>query len=388
VEPGLVLAARYEILAPIAEGAASTVWEARDRATGEAVAVKAVSMERAGWRAEVRDRFQQEARLLTMVQDPHLVRVRDLGETDDGYLYIVLDRLSGETLAERLARPPRLDWRAAAGVALELACGLEALHARGVVHRDLKPANVILHRPSDAGGAGAPVAKIIDLGISKVSAAAADPVLFATLTATGQVLGTPEYMSHEQALGERDVDVRTDVWALGVVLHEMLAGRRPFEGRNPNAVLAAIRRGPPPGLAAASRAMPEALGRVIRRCLARSREARYRDGAELRAALADAIRLGEAEERRTARRRWLALGVGAALLAGAGLGVHALRGHPPSAPPPAPPSAAVPARRVDTSAAAPATAVPSAAPAPSGTSSAPPPANGRRAVTRVNTAGF
>jgi serine/threonine protein kinase len=113
VEPGLVLDDRYKILAPIAEGASSTVWEARDGFLGETVAVKAVSLARAGWRAEVRDRFQQEARLLTRVRHRHLVGVRAFGETDDGYLYLVLDRLSGETLTHRLSRLPRLDWRGA-----------------------------------------------------------------------------------------------------------------------------------------------------------------------------------------------------------------------------------------------------------------------------------
>jgi serine/threonine-protein kinase len=106
VETGTVVADRYELLGVIAEGASSTVWEARDRESDSTVAVKAVSLERAGWRAEVRDRFQQEARLLTLVRCEHLVGVRDVGETDDGYLYLVLDRLTGETLADRLARPP------------------------------------------------------------------------------------------------------------------------------------------------------------------------------------------------------------------------------------------------------------------------------------------
>ncbi len=315
MEVGRVLADRYELLAPIARGASSTVWEARDCA-GEGdpsttVAVKAVSMERAGWRAEVRDRVQQEARLLTLVQNRHLVGVRSFGETDDGYLYLVLDRLTGETLADRLSRPPRLGWRAAADIALELARGLAALHERGIVHRDLKPANVILHREGD----GTVIAKIIDLGIGKVGAAAADPVVFARLTATGQVLGTPEYMSHEQALGERDVDARTDVWALGVVLHEMVAGQRPFAGANVNAVLAAIRRSPPPRLEVVARGTPSAIVQVVDRCLSRPREDRYRDGAELAEALVAAIAAGEEERGRAARRRWI-IGVGAVALIG------------------------------------------------------------------------
>ena len=316
METDTVLDGRYRILGPIAEGASSTVWEAEDlQGGGEVVAVKAVSMERAGWRSEVRDRFQQEARLLTLVKHPHLVGVRSLGETDDGYLYLVLDRLSGETLAARMGRPPRLGWRDAAAVALEVSLGLAALHAQGIVHRDLKPANVILHQ---ANG-GAPVCKIIDLGISKAGAAAVDPELFATLTATGQVLGTPEYMSHEQALGERDVDARTDVWALGVVLYECLAGRRPFQGDNVNAVLAAIRKSSPPPLATLARGTPEALVRVVDRCLDRAREGRYENGAALHAALSAAIRLGEQEEARAKRARWLLIGGAVAVCAAAAL---------------------------------------------------------------------
>jgi serine/threonine-protein kinase len=335
VEPGTVLADRYQILAPIAAGASSTVWEARDRVSEETVAVKAVSLERAGWRAEVRDRFQQEARLLTLVRHRHLVGVRAFGETEDGYLYLVLDRLSGETLTDRLARPPRLGWRGAATIALELARGLSALHERGIIHRDLKPANVIL----DESG-GEVVAKIIDLGISKVGAAAADPSLFATLTATGQVLGTPEYMSYEQALGERDVDARTDVWAVGVVLYEMIAGARPFTGANVNAVLAAIRKARRPRLTTAARGTPEALARVVDRCLDRSRDGRFRDGAALSEAIVLAIEQGEAEAARAKRLRWVAIASAVGLLAGAGAGVAALwRGAAATAAPTGPASA-------------------------------------------------
>jgi serine/threonine-protein kinase len=383
VERGRVLGDRYEILGPIAAGASSTVWEARDALTAEVVAVKAVSLERAGWRAEVRDRFQQEARLLQRVRHEHLVGVRDLGETDEGDLYLVLDRLSGETLADRLARPPRLSWQEAAGVALELSRGLSALHAQGIVHRDLKPANVILHVAPGAP----PRCKIIDLGISKASAAAADPVLFATLTATGQVLGTPEYMSLEQARGERDVDARTDVWALGVVLYEMLAGRRPFEGANTNAVLAAIRRAAPPHRAELSRRAPPALLAVVDRCLSRERADRYPDGEALCAALTAALTRGEAEARRAVLQRWALVAAGAALAMAA---MAAALGAGRRAPQPvvavtaiapavvvAPPvETATPARVTAT-----ATTAPSAPPAPG-------PAPRSRPITRVNSAGF
>ena len=263
MEPGRVLADRYEITRAVATGASGTVWAALDRERGLEVAIKAVSMEEAGWRAEVRDRLVQEARLLEMTPHPNLVGVHGHGETDDGWLFLVLELLHGETLAERLARPPRPGWREAARIALGVARGLEALHARGIVHRDLKPANVILAQGADAPE---PVPKIIDLGIGKARAAAADPVLFATLTATGQVLGTPQYMSYEQALGERDIDARSDLWSLGIVLFELCAGRLPFEAPNVNATLAAIRRGDLPDLAALAPAAPRALCDLVARC--------------------------------------------------------------------------------------------------------------------------
>ncbi len=315
MEPGRVLADRYEITRAVATGASGTVWAALDRERGLEVAIKAVSMEEAGWRAEVRDRLVQEARLLEMTPHPNLVGVHGHGETDDGWLFLVLELLHGETLAERLARPPRPGWREAARIALGVARGLEALHARGIVHRDLKPANVILAQGADAPE---PVPKIIDLGIGKARAAAADPVLFATLTATGQVLGTPQYMSYEQALGERDIDARSDLWSLGIVLFELCAGRLPFEAPNVNATLAAIRRGDLPDLAALAPAAPRALCDLVARCLERDRERRWTDAAALAGALEAALALPDdasgRERKRPPRARPRAL---VAIVAGA-----------------------------------------------------------------------
>ena len=391
---------RYELVGRIGEGATSAVWEALDRRTQERVAIKAISLDAAGWRAEVRDRFQQEARLLAETRDQHLVAVRDMGETDDGYLFTVLDKLSGETLAARMAHPPRIAWREAARIALQIARGLAALHARGVVHRDIKPANVILHLEGPPGSQ--PIAKIIDLGVSKVRVAAADPVLYETLTATGQVLGTPEYMSYEQALGERDIDVRSDIWAVGVVLYEMLAGKRPFDAPNVNAVLAAIRRGVVTSLADTAKGTPAPLLEVVARCLERPREARFADGAEL--ALAIEVAMAEAERTPDAPMlplprpaRLGSIGLGAVLAAAAAIGLYLLvstppsagtddtrsAASPPSAAPPASPPAPPPPRLEQDVDAAPATstsAVPGALasvrPAPS------------RPVTKVNDAGF
>jgi serine/threonine protein kinase len=324
VQAGVILLDRYELVEPIGEGATSTVWDAIDRQGGERVAVKGISLDEAGWRAEVRDRFQQEARLLALVRHEHLVGVRNVGETDDGYLFIILDKLTGETLADRIGRPPPLGWREASRIALQIARGLSALHARGIVHRDVKPANVILHQDQAGVPSEEPVAKIIDLGVSKVRAAAADPVLYATLTATGQVLGTAEYMSYEQALGERDIDFRSDVWAVGVVLYEMLGGRRPFEAPNVNAVLAAIRRGAPPSLKDLAPHVHPSLVAVVTRCLEQAKDARFRDGEELALAIEAAIIEGEREQ--ATRPRWgrRTLGIGIALAAAGAVGLFLL----------------------------------------------------------------
>ncbi|MDI1444775.1 serine/threonine-protein kinase [Polyangium sp. 6x1] len=284
VEIGRVLAERYALVRPLAEGAMATVWVAEDRDSGREVAIKAISLDAAGWRTEVRDRFMKEARLLALARHEHLVGVRDVGETDDGFLYLVLDLLDGETLADRITRDPPLDWKEAGRISLAITRGVAALHRAGIVHRDLKPANIVLHR--EGGGA---VPKIIDLGISKVRAAAADPELCATLTATGQVLGTPQYMSYEQALGDPDVDARSDVWALGVILYEMLARRRPFEAPNANAVLTAIRRKDAPALAEVASDVPAALAKLVDRCLVTDRAERFKDAGEMAEALQTAL---------------------------------------------------------------------------------------------------
>jgi serine/threonine protein kinase len=415
VHAGFVLLDRYELLRRLGEGANSAVWEARDLLLGEHVAIKVISLDEAGWRAEVRDRFQQEARLLSLGRHQHLVGVRDVGETDDGYLFIVLDKLTGETLAERIARTPPLGWQEAARIALQIARGLSFLHARGIVHRDLKPANVILHQGEPPSAE--PVAKIIDLGISKVRAAAVDPVLHATLTSTGQVLGTPAYMSCEQALGARDVDVRSDVWAVGVVLYEMLAGKRPFEAPNVNAVLAAIRKGAPPSLKEVAPAVPAALVAVVECCLEKDKDARFHDGAALSLALEAAVAQGERRPRRL-----LNLGLGLALAVPVAIGLLLLFpsskeedaagavsspsaaaastgiGAPPSpaastgvgAPPPPGPSdsSAPPPPAEDKDAAASADGGSSAPTAPRGTARPGPGQGPSRKVTRINDAGF
>jgi serine/threonine-protein kinase len=263
----------------------ATVWVAFDKTNRIEVALKTMSLDLAGWRAEVRDRFMKEARLLARGKHEHLVGVRDVGETDDGFLYIVLDLLDGETLADRLARETQIEWREALVLGLGITRGVAALHHAGIVHRDLKPANVVLHR-AEFGI----VPTIIDLGIGKASGVVGDPQLCATLTATGQVLGTPQYMSYEQALGQTDIDARTDVWALGVILYEMITGSRPFEAPNANAVLAAIRRHNIRPIRDVAPDVPLAAARIVERCLITDRSERVADAEALANELQAAIK--------------------------------------------------------------------------------------------------
>lgn len=263
----------------------ATVWVAFDKTNNLEVAIKTISMDAAGWRAEVRDRFMKEARLLARGKHEHLVGVRDVGETEDGYLYLVLDLLQGETLADYLSSKTKLAWHEAAALTVGIARGVTALHRAGIVHRDLKPANIVLRQTPNGV-----VPTIIDLGIGKASAMVGDPLLCATLTATGQVLGTPEYMSYEQALGQTDIDARADVWAIGVMLYEMLAGTRPFDAPNTNAVLAAIRRNDIRPIRDVAAEVPPAIASIIDVCLNTNRSDRFPDAEALLSPLESAIR--------------------------------------------------------------------------------------------------
>jgi serine/threonine-protein kinase len=254
--------------------------------------------------AEERRRFEREARLLATLNHPHIASIFGW-ELIDGSPYLVLELVEGQTLADRLRRGP-LPPAEAVGVALEVAAALEEAHDKGVVHRDLKPANIAF----DAAGR----VKVLDFGIAKAVARADDEPrdsLPAT-TGAGVVLGTPPYMSPEQVRGE-PIDTRTDVWAFGAVLFEMLAGRRAFDGRGPAERMAAVLRDEvdwsrlPAGT-------PAAVRRLLRRCLRRDRRERLHDIGDARLELQE---LDGDEEPPRARARSLAPWLVASILAAA-----------------------------------------------------------------------
>ena len=222
-------------------------------------------------------RFLREARLAARVKSPHFVRVFDMGRIDAGVPYIVMELLSGRNLGDELeargALPPTevVDW------VLQAAAGIAELHALGIVHRDLKPSNLFL-----AEAAGSHVLKVLDFGVSKDRAEGA-----AALTSTGHMIGTPHYMSPEQVKESKTTDTRTDVWALGVILHELLTATLPFGARGdaPGEVFGLVLHTEPRKVRSVRPEIPEELEQIVLTCLRRDASERYADVGELAEAL-------------------------------------------------------------------------------------------------------
>jgi len=215
---GATVAGKYRIRRILGAGSMGVVCEAEHVEIGKRLAIKIIDASLVGM-SDIAMRFRQEARAASLVESQHIVQVFDVGQDERLGLYLVMELLTGEDLAAVLARDKRLSADAAVRIAMQVARGLAKAHEAGVVHRDLKPANIFLSQRED----DEPLVKILDFGISKViDASRAESKL--KLTRAGTVVGTPQYMSPEQAQGFT-VDERTDVWALGLVLYEMLAGR-------------------------------------------------------------------------------------------------------------------------------------------------------------------
>ncbi len=227
---GRTLLGKYEIEGLLGQGGMGAVWSARHALTGRKLAIKTLSESYLADAAVV-SRFGREARAASACEHPGIVEVLDLGRTEDGIPFLVMEFLEGETLARRIHRRSRLDQEELVRLGTLLLEALAAAHARGVIHRDLKPENIYVV-PAPRRGE---IVKILDFGISHKSDEAADK-----LTLTGSVLGTPHYMSPEQAEGEAELDVRVDIYAAGVVLYECAVGSVPFDAPNYNKLLRTI----------------------------------------------------------------------------------------------------------------------------------------------------
>jgi len=262
------IADRYRIERELGRGGMATVFLAHDLKHDRPVALKVLHPELAQVLGP--ERFLREIHLSARLQHPHIVVVYDSGQTD-GQLWFTMPYVEGETLRARLAREKQLPLEDALRIAGEVADALHYAHQHGVIHRDIKPENILL------SGSHALVA---DFGIAR----AFSPDVDARLTASGISVGTPQYMSPEQAMAERDLDPRTDVYSLGCVLYEMLTGEPPYSGPNPQAVLAKRLSEPIPHVRT-GRDVPPAVEQVVNRALARAPADRFRTAAEFAAAL-------------------------------------------------------------------------------------------------------
>jgi len=264
----------YEIQAAIGAGGMGEVYKARDTRLDRTVAIKVLPAEVAA-DPDRRARFAREAKAVSQLAHPHICTLFDVG-AHDGTTFLVMEHLVGETLAERLRMGP-LPMERALTVGSEIADALAAAHRQGVVHRDLKPGNVMLTKSG---------AKLLDFGLAKLTGHGERPALVgdltaptmtAPVTAKGTILGTLQYMAPEQLEG-READARTDLWALGAILYEMVTGRRAFEGESQVSLIGNIMNAEPAGLATLQPLTPPALERVVTKCLAKSPEERW-DGA-------------------------------------------------------------------------------------------------------------
>jgi class 3 adenylate cyclase/tRNA A-37 threonylcarbamoyl transferase component Bud32 len=272
----------YVIEAALGSGGMGTVYLAVHPAMGKRVAVKVLKRELVGDRSAL-GRLIDEARAATSIGHENIVEIFDFGETPEGMAYVVLELLVGETLHALLERQVRMDPRRAVRIARQVCAALGATHRRGIIHRDIKPQNVFLLRGSD----GEDRVKLLDFGVAKLL----DEVQRASpATATGALVGTPHYMSPEQARGE-PVDARTDIWALGVVLYRALTGVQPFEGTAFTEVLANIltERVPPFSARIPPVEAPPALERVVLRALSKEPAERQPDAETLERELVAAV---------------------------------------------------------------------------------------------------
>jgi eukaryotic-like serine/threonine-protein kinase len=269
---GKTIGSKYVVQKAIGEGGMGTVFEAEHVALGRAVAVKVLHATQVANKDSIR-RFQQEARAAAAIGHPNICGVIDLGTLDDGSPYIVMERLVGETLADRIASEAGMAFEDVIDVLVQVLSGLVAAHEQGIVHRDIKPENIFLTKRVGCP----PLVKVLDFGVSKMTGSTLGGMRQEDLdlTRTGMVMGTPYYMAPEQARGERDLDARVDLYACGVILYEALTGKRPFTASNYNALLLQIQSATPHPALALRPALPAAYGPVIEKAMARDRADRY-----------------------------------------------------------------------------------------------------------------
>ena len=279
---GTTLGARYEVLKKIGEGGMSFVYLARDVTTGAQWAIKVLSAA-LSQDATAMARLRREASMGMRLEHPNICHIVQLGETDDGSVYVVMPYLEGEILSDRMNRRKVLPPAEVAHLVSDIAAGLTLAHALEIVHRDLKPENVMVCRRVD----GTEYAVVMDFGLAKERRVGAE---LQKLTATGIVLGTPEFMSPEQLRG-KPLDGRTDIYSLALMTCEMLTGRLPFNGRTQQELMIARLKNEPMPLRQIrdDLVFSESLERVLLKAMQRDPDDRYRTALEFAEAVARAL---------------------------------------------------------------------------------------------------
>jgi predicted Ser/Thr protein kinase len=266
----------YEILSAIGAGGMGEVYRARDTRLDRIVAIKVLPAHLAD-EPKLRERFEREARTIASLNHPHICVLHDIGR-HDGIDFLVMEYLEGETLAQRLLKGP-LPLEQVLQYAIEIADALDKVHRKGVTHRDLKPGNIMLTKSGT---------KLLDFGLAKLKQETAPanislsklPTAQDNLTAQGTILGTLQYMAPEQLEG-KEVDARTDIFAFGAVVYEMVTGKKAFEGKSQASLIAAIMHVDPPGISVLQPMTPPQLNRVVKTCLTKEPDSRWQTASDL-----------------------------------------------------------------------------------------------------------
>lgn len=275
-----VIAGKYEVIKVIGEGASGRVYLVKHRELGSHYALKLLDPTLA---LETRfiDRFKTEAEVLRRFNHPGSVQLRDFGRTDEGLYYMAMDFCTGQSLKDRLLEKKRYSVADALTVAVEMLDIIEAAHRAGIIHRDIKPENIMIER----GMGGYEHLRILDFGIAKIKEL---PEGTRRATLEGASIGTPQYMSPEQAAGEKNLDLRVDIYSAGIVLYELIAGHVPFEGKNVvHTLLMQITQPPPPFKP--SLHVPPQVERIIFKALEKDVEKRYQSAVEFKETCAQAL---------------------------------------------------------------------------------------------------
>src|SRR5213596_3716738 len=271
-----ILDARYQVMKKLGEGGMSYVYLAKEISSGATVAIKVLSPRLAADKSSV-ERLRREAGLAMRLDHPNVCRILRLGESEDGLIYLVMPFLKGELLSDREVNGGPMSLAAGVDVLRQVCAGLHHAHELQIVHRDLKPENIMLVPDTN----GRDKAVVMDFGLAKERRA--DPAI-QKLTATGIILGTPEFMSPEQIRGKQ-LDARSDIYALGIVAFEMFTGRLPFQGRNAQEMMIARLRGTPLALRAVRPDLPANLEKTLARSLSANPDDRFPTATEFAAAL-------------------------------------------------------------------------------------------------------